>query len=59
MEFEDWFYEEQNFGLRAESFWNDVLDYQGDNTEILLKWLKAAYHAGFDHASLQHLDDGK
>lgn len=55
MTFEEWFYEQQNFSLRAEWFWQDVLDYQVDNPEIMLKWLKAAYDAGYEHANTKEL----
>ena len=59
MTFEEWFYEQQNFSLRAEWFWEDASHYQGDNPEILLKWLKAAYNAGWMHRDFELMDDGK
>lgn len=63
MTFEDWFYEQQNFSLRAEWFWEDVQGYQGDNPEVLLKWLKAAYEEGYNQARYDTMklywDDGK
>ena len=59
MTFDEWFYEQQNFSLRAEWFWDDATHYQGDNPEVLLKWLKAAYEAGHEHALLRFQDDGK
>ena len=59
MTFDEWFYEQQNFSLRAEWFWDDLMHYQGDNPEIIIKWLKAAYDAGHEHALLRFQDDGK
>lgn len=59
MTFDEWFYEQQNFSLRAEWFWDGATHYQGDNPEVLLKWLKAAYEAGHEHALLRFQDDGK
>lgn len=59
MSFDDWFYEQQNFSLRAEWFWEDALHYQGDNPEILLKWLKAAYDAGYMHHVFETMDGSK
>lgn len=59
MTFDEWFYEQQNFSLRAEWFWEDLMDYQGDNPETIIKWLKAAYDAGHEHALLRFQDDGK
>ncbi len=63
MTFDDWFYEQQNFSLRAEWFWEDVQGYQGDNPEVLLKWLKAAYEEGYNQARYDTMklywDDGK
>lgn len=59
MTFDEWFYEQQNFSLRAEWFWEDVTHYQGDNPEVLLRWLKAAYDAGYMHRDFELMDDGK
>lgn len=63
MTFEDWFYEPEGFALRAERCWEDIQDYQGDNPEVILRWLKAAYTAGREHENLDwiqsHWDDGK
>lgn len=59
MTFDEWFYEQQNFSLRAEWFWEDLMHYQGDNPETVIKWLKAAYDAGHEHALLIFQDDGK
>lgn len=43
MTFEDWFYELEGFGLRAERFYDDFID--GD-MEKMIKWLEAAYDSG-------------
>lgn len=57
--FDEWFYQQQNFSLRAEWFWEDVTHYQGDNPEVLLKWLKAAFDAGYRHRDFEIMDDLK
>lgn len=59
MTFDEWFYQQQNFSLRAEWFWDDVMHYQGDNPETLLRWLKAAFDAGYMHRDFELMDDGK
>jgi hypothetical protein len=43
--FEDWFYEMEGFGFRAERFYNDC---EYGNNECLRNWLKAAYDMGFE-----------
>ena len=49
MTFEDWFLESEVFSLRCERFYDDLIHYQGDNPEIIIKWLKAAYEVGREH----------
>jgi hypothetical protein len=50
MTFDEWFYGVENFSLRAERFYEDLLHYQGDNPETIVKWIKAAYDVGAEHA---------
>lgn len=49
-EFESWFYDtiNVNVGLRAEYFYQDVLDEMTDLTkmETMREWLKSAFEAG-------------
>jgi hypothetical protein len=59
MKFEDWLYETENYGLRLEHLYEDLADYQGDNVSIIIKWLEAAYSAGYEHRVLELMDDGK
>lgn len=54
-DFESWFYgrEEENFALRAEYFYQDVVDPMGELTRMatLREWMKAAFDAGKKAAS--------
>ena len=59
MTFEEWFDGFENYSMRCERFYDDLADYQGDNAEIVIKWLKAAYEVGYDHAMSKLVDDGK
>lgn len=61
MKFEDWFDEVEVFGLRSERFFDDLYAYKFDGVDAahLVKWLKAAYNAGHDHAMNNLMDDGK
>ena len=59
MKFEDWLHETENYSLRLERLYEDLNDYQGDNIEIVLGWLKASWQVGYDHAMGNLLDDGK
>lgn len=61
MKFDDWFDEIEVFGLRSERFYDDLLTYKHDgvDAEHLVKWLKAAYQSGHDHAVGNLMDDGK
>lgn len=49
MKFEDWFHETENFSLRAERFYDDLVYYQEDRPERIVEWLRAAYEAGREH----------
>lgn len=42
MTFNEWLDEIEVFGSRLERLYEDLNDYQGDNIEIVLKWLEAA-----------------
>ena len=46
MTFDEWIDEVENFSTRLERLYEDLNDYQGDNIEIVLKWLEAAYDVG-------------
>lgn len=55
MKFENWFYENENFNIRAERFWDDMYDVFGMIPESewqlqgVKRWLEAAYEAGRKH----------
>jgi hypothetical protein len=53
MSFDDWFYEVENYGLRAERFYEDLQRAMDDPTRMV-EWLKAAYEQGKNHGNLQH-----
>ena len=65
MKFEDWFNETENFGLRSERFYDDLLSYKWDgvDAEFFAKWLKAAYEEGYNQSRYDTMklywDDGK
>lgn len=61
MKFDDWFNEVEVFSLRSERFYDDLITYklEGIDAEYFVKWLKAAYEAGYDHANWQKEDDRK
>lgn len=44
----EWLNEIEVFGSRLERLYEDLNDYQGDNIEIVVKWLEAAYNVGYD-----------
>jgi hypothetical protein len=48
--FDEWLDEIENFSMRRERLYETLLDYQGDNIEIVIEWLKAAYEVGAEHA---------
>lgn len=58
-EFDDWFYEQEGFALRAERFYDEMDKMIGssasDNFRVI-RWLRAAYEAGKEHA-LEPLQD--
>lgn len=59
MIFEDWLYETESYSLRIERLYEDLNDYQGDNIEIIIKWLRSAYEVGREHEEMKHWDDLK
>lgn len=51
-EFEDWFYELESFGTRAERFYSSLAQFSMNATEQNLSlWLRAAFEAGQSTAS--------
>ena len=48
MTFDEWLDEIEVFSSRRERLFEELLDYQGDNPEVVLKWLEAAYNVGYD-----------
>lgn len=65
MQFEDWFYEIEGFGIRAERFYDDLAAFHADKVgdQTIVGWLKAAYAMGREHENIgwveSHWDDGK
>ena len=59
MTFDDWFYEQERFSLRAERFYNAIDPDSRIDTKSLVSWLKAAYEAGYEDAMHHYMDDGK
>ena len=45
MSFEDWFYEQEGFGLRADRFFEDECERDMQLFINMKKWLEAAYEA--------------
>lgn len=48
MTFEEWLNKIEVFGYKLEHLYEDLNDYQGDNIEIVTKWLEAAYKVGYE-----------
>jgi hypothetical protein len=46
MSFEDWWYEQEGFGLRAERFFEEECERDMQLFINMKKWLGAAYEAG-------------
>ena len=65
MKFDDWFYEQEAFALRAERFYDELEHYKDGAfpAENIVKWLKAAYKEGYDQSRYDTMklywDDGK
>jgi len=45
MNFDDWFYEMEGYGLRAERFWSD---YDAKDQIAMMKWLRTAHQMGYE-----------
>lgn len=43
--FDDWFYEMEGYGFRAERFWDD---FETKNHAAMMEWLKTAYKMGYE-----------
>ena len=58
MEFEDWFYEQEGFHIRAERFYDEMDMMLGGTPEAgiisIVGWLRAAYEVGKEHATQSH-----
>lgn len=59
MTFEQWLYGVEGFSLRFERLYEDLNDYQGDNIEIVLKWLQAAYDVGYEQGTINAKHDDR
>lgn len=63
MKFEDWFYEQEGFALRAERFYSEIDPDSRIDTKLLVSWLKAAYEEGYNQSRYDTMklywDDGK
>ena len=44
-QFEDWFNEQESYGLRSERFFS-LVPFRAREAELLGKWLEAAFNAG-------------
>ena len=43
--FNDWFYEQEGYGFRAERFWSD---YDAKDQIAMMEWLRTAYRMGYE-----------
>jgi hypothetical protein len=66
MTFDEWFYEQEGFALRAERFYDDLECVYSSNTDraiIMVGWLKSAYEEGYNQSRYDTMklywDDGK
>lgn len=61
MTFDDWFYEKENYSLRCERFYDDLMSYSLDivDSGYIQQWLQAAWKAGYEHRNIELADDGK
>lgn len=57
--FDDWFEEIQSWSARYEMFQDDLESYKAGHNINMVKWLKAAYQAGYDRRTEETMDDGK
>jgi len=49
MKFDDWFYEMEGYGFRAERFWDD---FERQDRVAMIEWLKTAYQMGSEEAKM-------
>lgn len=61
MKFEEWFNEIEVFSLRGERFYDELEHYKDGAfpADNIVKWLRAAYDVGYEHAISKLVDDGK
>lgn len=59
MPFKEWFEQFENYSMRCERFYDDLIDYKGDNAEIIVRWLRLAYQAGYEARMNETTDDCK
>jgi hypothetical protein len=50
MTFNQWFNEIEVFGIRSERFYDELAHYKEGSDTDMVKWLKAAYEVGAEHA---------
>ena len=43
--FNNWFYEQEGYGFRAECFWSD---YDAKDQVAMMEWLRTAYRMGYE-----------
>ena len=55
MTFEEWMYEIENYGTRMERFLSEWDN--GMSDKDIMKWLKAAYEMGVEHALKNRIDN--
>lgn len=48
MKFEDWFWQIEDCGIKADRFWNDV---NNNNRREIFEWIKNAYEMGYKEGS--------
>jgi len=47
--FDEWFYEQEGFGLRCERFYDDVDQaVRMSRHDVVVKWLRVAYDLGYE-----------
>lgn len=52
--FDEWFYELEGFTFRSERFWDD---FDNQNKNAILKWIRTAYRMGYEEGQKQNLDN--
>ncbi len=61
MTFGNWFNQTEAFGFRSERFHDDLISYRLENVEaeLVVKWLNAAYNAGYNDRDIELMESGK